>query len=190
MRKFSFLLANALFLNYVAQAQECVVSDLTTRVPIRDVTITVDSIIIRHTTWRGTCQLPDSFHLASFVKKGYMKETLTQEEVRRDTVFLVPEEHQLDEVVVWGRHLINLDSLRSNIPQRDPLYKAPHQPLAFDLSKMLDFRHQRDMKQLEKMRKVFNTMDEQEQQRDPIMRAYEQTQAELAEKKAEQSKTK
>lgn len=185
MHRLAFFVICILLLYRSAHAQECVVSDLITRVPIRDVKVTVDSIVIGHTTWRGTCQLPRSFHTASFEKRGYMKETLTEAEVRRDTVFLVPAEHSIDEVTVWGHHVVNADSLRKNIPWKDHLYEPPHSRLEFNFAKMIDRRYRRDMKQLRKMRQLFREWDNGTAAEDPVMRAYKQTQAEKERNEAE-----
>lgn len=185
MYQSAFFMICILLLCRSVQAQDCVVSDLFTRIPIRDVKVTVDSVFIGNTTWRGTCSLPALFRRASFEKKGYMRETLTQEEVRRDTIFLIPEAHQIEEVTIWGRRMINADSLRKGIPWKDRLHVAPHSPLEFDFAKMLDRRYRRDMKQLENMRNLFKKWDEQEKQRDPVLRAYEQTQAEMGQQKKE-----
>ncbi|MCI6618549.1 MAG: hypothetical protein MSD82_06825, partial [Prevotella sp.] len=96
-----------------------------------------------------------------------------------------PEAHQIEEVTIWGRRMINADSLRKGIPWKDRLHAAPHSPLEFDFAKMLDRRYRRDMKQLENMRNLFKKWDEQEKQRDPVLRAYEQTQAEMGQQKKE-----
>ena len=93
------------------------------------------------TTWEGLIQLPDSFQTASFKKKGYAPEKLLREEVLRDTVFLFPAEHYLDEVVVVGKQMVDGRALLEKMPKRDILEKRPRAVLGgFDLGVMLDKR--------------------------------------------------
>ena len=89
------------------QAQKVLVCDGATRFPIRDVLVSVDGKNVGLTTWQGIINLPDSFQTASFKKKGYAPEKLFRSEVLRDTVFLFPAEHYLDEVVVIGKQVID-----------------------------------------------------------------------------------
>lgn len=157
-------------------AQQTLVCNGETRVPMRDVEVRVDSIFVGRTTWQGLITLPDAYRKATFSHKGFLTETLLHAEVARDTVFLFPNVHSLDEVVVWGEKMLNAKELRDNIPYLDPSKKRPTPILSFDLGDMLDKRKRHDIKTLKKTREVFRRMDEQE---DPIARAYYQTMAEM-----------
>ena len=98
----------------------------------------------------------------------------------RDTVFLFPAEHYLDEVVVIGKQVIDGRELLKKMPKRDILEKKPaHSLLEFDVGLMLDKRLRRDRKHVEKLREVFKKMDGLEDKEDPILKAYRQTQLEL-----------
>ncbi|MBF1619883.1 MAG: hypothetical protein HXO42_05225 [Prevotella sp.] len=162
------------------QAQKVLVCDGATHFPIRDVLVSVDGKNVGLTTWQGTINLPDSFQIATFKKKGYASEKLFRSEVLRDTVFLFPAEHYLDEVVVIGKQVVDGRELLKKMPKRDILEKKPaHSLQEFDLGLMLDKRLRRDRQHVEKLREVFKKMDGLEDKEDPILKAYRQTQQEL-----------
>ena len=162
------------------QAQKVLICDGATHFPIRDVLVSVDGKNVGLTTWQGIINLPDSFQTATFKKKGYAPEKLFRSEVLRDTVFLFPAEHYLDEVVVIGKQVVDGRELLKKMPKRDILEKKPaHSLLEFDVGLMLDKRLRRDRKHVEKLREVFKKMDGLEDKEDPILKAYRQTQQEL-----------
>lgn len=162
------------------QAQKVLVCDGATHFPIRDVLVSVDGKNVGLTTWQGTINLPDSFQIATFKKKGYAPEKLFRSEVLRDTVFLFPAEHYLDEVVVIGKQVVDGRELLKKMPKRDILEKKPaHSLQEFDLGLMLDKRLRRDRRHVEKLRDIFKKMDGLEDKEDPILKAYRQTQQEL-----------
>ena len=162
------------------QAQKVLICDGATHFPIRDVLVSVDGKNVGLTTWQGIINLPDSFQTATFKKKGYAPEKLFRSEVLRDTVFLFPAEHYLDEVVVIGKQVIDGRELLKKMPKRDILEKKPaHSLLEFDVGLMLDKRLRRDRKHVEKLREVFKKMDGLDDKEDPILKVYRQTQLEL-----------
>ena len=162
------------------QAQKVLVCDGATRFPIRDVLVSADGKNVGLTTWQGIINLPDSFQTATFKKKGYAPEKLLRDEVLRDTVFLFPAEHYLDEVVVIGKQVVDGRELLKKMPKRDILEKKPaHSLLEFDVGLMLDKRLRRDRQHVEKLREVFKKMDGLEDKEDPILKAYRLTQQEL-----------
>ena len=162
------------------QAQKVLVCDGATHFPIRDVLVSVDGKNVGLTTWQGIINLPDSFQTATFKKKGYAPEKLLRDEVLRDTVFLFPAEHYLDEVVVIGKQVVDGRELLKKMPKRDILEKKPaHSLQEFDFGLMLDKRLRRDRKHVEKLREVFKKMDGLDDKEDPILKAYRLTQQEL-----------
>ena len=162
------------------QAQKVLVCDGVTHFPIRDVLVSVDGKNVGLTTWQGIINLPDSFQTATFKKKGYAPEKLFRSEVLRDTVFLFPAEHYLDEVVVIGKQVVDGRVLLKKMPKRDILEKKPaHSLLEFDVGLMLDKRLRRDRQHVEKLREVFKKMDGLEDKEDPILKAYRLTQRDL-----------
>jgi len=162
------------------QAQEVLVCDGVSHFPIRDVSVIADGKNIGLTTWKGLITLPDSFQTASFKKKGYAPEKLFRSEVLRDTVFLFPAEHYLDEVVVIGKQVVDGRELLKKMPKRDILEKRPSGGLGgFDLGLILDKRYRRDRRHVRELREIFKKMDGLEDKEDPILKAYRQTQQEL-----------
>ena len=162
------------------QAQKVLVCDGATHFPIRDVLVSVDGKNVGLTTWQGIINLSDSFQTATFKKKGYAPEKLFRSEVLRDTVFLFPAEHYLDEVVVIGKQVVDGRELLKKMPKRDILEKKPaHSLQEFDFGLMLDKRLRRDRKHVEKLREVFKKMDGLDDKEDPILKAYRLTQREL-----------
>ena len=162
------------------QAQKVLVCDGATRFPIRDVLVRVDGKKMGLTTWQGIINLPDSFQTATFKKKGYAPEKLFRSEVLRDTVFLFPAEHYLDEVVVIGKQVVDGRELLKKMPKRDILEKKPaHSLQEFDFGLMLDKRYRRDRRHVRELREIFKKMDGLEDKEDPILKAYRQTQLEL-----------
>ena len=154
------------------QAQQCLVCDAITRVPIRDVEVHANGKFVGKTTYRGLISLPYNTKSATFYKRNYLKETLSAEEIRKDTVFLFPAEYSLGEVIIWGKHMQNIDSLKANRPYMPPDHDASHGFFEFDLAKMLDFRKKRDMKHLRQLKEAFRKIDAAE---DPIEKAYRET---------------
>ena len=162
------------------QAQKVLVCDGVTRFPIRDVLVSADGKNVGLTTWQGFINLPDSFQTATFKKKGYAPEKLLRDEVLRDTVFLFPTEHYLDEVVVIGKQVVDGRELLKKMPKRDILEKKPaHSLQEFDFGLMLDKRLRRDRKHVEKLREVFKKMDGLDDKEDPVLKAYRLTQQQL-----------
>ncbi|GAB6983287.1 hypothetical protein JCM15908A_16620 [Prevotella dentasini JCM 15908] len=157
------------------RAQQVLVCDGATRFPLRDVQTFIDNRLIGKTTYQGLIAIPDSFSTATFQRKGFLSEKLTREEVLRDTVFLYPAEHYLDEVIVYGRHIINGKKTLEKMPKRDILEEQPpHSMGEFDLGILLDKRFRRDKEHVEKLREIFRKMDGDDD--DPIMKAYRESQ--------------
>ena len=98
----------------------------------------------------------------------------------RDTVFLFPAAHYLDEVVVVGKQTVDGRGLLKKMPKRDILEKRPPSSLGgFDLGIMLDKRYRRDRRHVAQLREIFKKMDGLDDKEDPILKAYRQTQMEL-----------
>lgn len=173
------LSAVSLLLSLDTAPRTCLVCDLETRAPLRDVKVTVDSIPLGKTNYSGQIILPDSFKTAVFSKTGYHKETLLAEETRQDTVFLLPNSHRIDEITIWGKKRINMDEIRRNHPPADILRKERQSLSSFDFFSFFDFKGKKDKKQARKLREIFKRIDEEE---DPMEKAYKQSIAEKQKK--------
>lgn len=76
---------------FAAAAQNsCVVAAMDTRLPLRDVIVRGMSGQSDTTDWRGHFYRSVFTNGATFICKGYMTRTLTNEELKRDSVFLIP----------------------------------------------------------------------------------------------------
>lgn len=193
LRDFRFriplLSASLLLVATVASAQKLIVCDLESHVPLRDVIVYSDQNFRSKTDYRGICSVPATFRKLTFMKRGYNQETLTYEEVVADTVFLVPESHRLDVVTIYGKHMVNGDSLRKIIPYTDPLHerKVGFQggAFVFDFANIIDLKAKRDRKDRKKTLEAFRKMDEAQ---DPIERAYEETMREKVRQQQEKKR--
>lgn len=81
-----------------------VVIDAETHVPMRDVKIVVDSGgRDTLTNWDGTFSVTLPFRQLTISKRGYLTRKLNCDEVS-DTIFLLNNLTNIDEVVVWGKN--------------------------------------------------------------------------------------
>lgn len=102
MRKiYIILLCFFLCLEIMAQVRGVVV-DIETRVPVRDVTISLNTNKSTVTKWDGSFLIDNDFGSATFTRSGYLSRTMNKEEIR-DTVFLLPSGRTLAEVVVYAK---------------------------------------------------------------------------------------
>lgn len=91
-----------------------VVADMQSHLPLRGVTVRTSSTHCVVTDWRGHFHIDREHHGATFSCVGYMARTLSAEEMRRDTVWLMPLTTKLDGVVVYApkadlKHAVGLN---------------------------------------------------------------------------------
>ncbi len=166
--RLSLLMLCAVSLN--GKAQKILVCDAISSFPVRDVEVRVDGQLVGKTIYLGTITLPDTFKIVSFNTRGYLPESLKREEVLRDTVFLFPSEHSLNEVIVVGKRSLNADKLSRNMPKRD-LQDYGYLDASgggFDLATIFDKRLNRDREHVRQNREIFKKLDG----KDPIEQAY------------------
>lgn len=81
-----------------------IVADLLTRIPQRDVQIHLNTNKTVTTPWDGSYSISDTtFTSATVIKSGYLARNMNREEFS-DTIFLLPTERLLGEVVVIGHN--------------------------------------------------------------------------------------
>lgn len=109
------------------------------------------------------------FDSATVSKPGFLKTTIYLKNLP-DTVFLLPQSHQLREVEVWGENMPGIKGIQNDAHRQAEIggANAPS-GASFDLAKMLDKRGRRDSKHLREAHKIFGEMD----RKDPIVAAYE-----------------
>ena len=100
VRIFTLILCLICSFSSEVNAQKILICDAVTRFPIKDVEVKADRILVGRTSYLGEIILPKTFNVVSFRSNGYLLETLYQNEVPRDTMFLYPSENTLNEVVV------------------------------------------------------------------------------------------
>ena len=79
-----------------------VVVSLGTKVPQRDIKVRVDNGPEFMTPWHGWIEVPDSFRRIDFSHPRFQHRYVLANELRGDTIFLIPSLHSIDEVVVYG----------------------------------------------------------------------------------------
>ena len=100
MRK--LLILSLLAVSACAEAQQFVVADMESRVPIRDVYIHTNDNQNTQSKWDGTFSLNEGFSRINFSHLNYEKRYVLKPELKGDTIFLMPRMNALREVVVYG----------------------------------------------------------------------------------------
>lgn len=114
-----------------------IVADLLTRIPQRDVQIHLNTNKTVTTPWDGSYSISDTtFTSATVVKSGYLARNMNREEFS-DTIFLLPTERLLGEVVVIGHKRNSGMSLSLN--SVDAALIAAGQNLSFNPLGLLAF---------------------------------------------------
>ena len=86
----------------VLAQRKMIVVDAETKVPVRDVQVfTPEGKDIR-TAWDGTFEVPDSFSRLHFRHPHFQQRYLLPSELHSDTVWLLPVQNALGEVIIWG----------------------------------------------------------------------------------------
>ncbi|MDE5987303.1 MAG: hypothetical protein K2H16_08535 [Prevotella sp.] len=89
-------------LAYTGATMHGVIADQLTRVPQRDVCISLSNGKSVHTSWDGRYTINDTiFTTASITKRGFLTRHLRRDEFT-DTLFLLPASRTIAEVTVWG----------------------------------------------------------------------------------------
>lgn len=161
-----------------------VVADMETRVPIRDVVVTTGSGYKDTTNYRGVCYIPVQFDTLTIAKPNYLTERLLPKETK-DSTYLIPNSKRLSEVTVWGKQEYNGKMQGIDRAIQEGAANAPGGIVSFDLARLLDKRYRKDMKNLKKTRKIFQQMDQYDE--DPIVNAYLKT---MEEKRLEEERKK
>lgn len=84
------------------EAQQFVVADMESRVPIRDVLIHTNDNQDTKSNWDGTFSLKEGFSKILFSHLNYEKRYVLISELKGDTIWLMPRMNALREVVIYG----------------------------------------------------------------------------------------
>lgn len=154
-----------------AMAQKtCVIADAETHVPIRDALVHTDNGVWARTDYRGYFTIKYPFDSAEVSKKGYLSTTVYLETLP-DSVFLLPEAHQLSTVEVWGKANESINRMTERIQEEVAEQPEAVTGIGFDLLGLFDRRSRRDRKHLKKAKELLRQMDGQG---DPVIEEYEQ----------------
>lgn len=114
------LLGSLVVVTLNASAQTFVVTDLDSRIPIRDVKVYTDDN--QHTTsnWDGTFSLKEGFCRINLSHPKYLSRYVLTSELKGDTIYLLPSMNTLDEVVIYGhnRFADRMDKMFKPSPQQ------------------------------------------------------------------------
>ena len=96
------LIGSLLAVSLSAGAQQFVVTNLESRVPIRDVLVYTDDHQQTKSNWDGTFSLKEGFGRINFSHPKYLERYVLKTELKSDTIYLLPSMNTLDEVVIYG----------------------------------------------------------------------------------------
>ena len=171
MKKAVLMIVVACWFAVMAQAQKtCVIASFEDHIPLREALIHTNNNHWARTDYRGYWTMKYQFDSATVSKPGYVKTTIYLKNLP-DTVFLLPQSHQLGAVEVWGENMPGIKGIQKDAKRQAEIggAEAPQGIASFDFAKMLDRRGRRDNKHLKQARKIFGEMDN----KDPIVEAYE-----------------
>ena len=104
--------------------RKLVVASLESKAPQRDIKVRVDNGDEIVTPWNGEIEVPDSFKRITLSHPKFQHRYVLHDELKNDTIYLIPTLHAIDEVVVYGtdrskQMMTNI--MRPAIPKEVPL---------------------------------------------------------------------
>ena len=154
------LLCSIVSIEMLAQ-RRVVVVDMDTNVPIRDVSVKIDSQKVVQTDYLGRIDVPVVFDSIAFSHVRYEHERLTMAELT-DTMFLLPKEHMLPEVKITELNPKTKAVITGWVMAgaMEGAALAPRGVASFDFADLIDRRGRRDRKHLERAKKILKEWDE------------------------------
>lgn len=152
-----FLIVTFIILSLSSYAQRrIVVVDLETHIPVEGVTVKVDTFPSVTTNRYGVAYIEQQFDSISFSHLRYLSDKITIEEMK-DTMFLVPKNLLLPDVVVTGINPELKNAMKKNHERMlsQPTFKG----LTFDFANIIDRRSRRDRKHYKKAKKILEEWD-------------------------------
>lgn len=145
---------------YVSAQRKIVVVDMETHLPVADVSVKTDSARAVMTDRNGVASISERFDSISFSHMRYLSDKVTFEEMK-DTMFLVPKNLMLPDVVITGLNPDLKKALKKNherIMEQSTL-QLKSNGLTFDFANMIDRRARRDRKHYKKAKKILREWD-------------------------------
>lgn len=163
------------------------VCDIETKKPLPKTRLWTDKGYNDSTNYMGKCIIPLDIDTLSVSKAGYIPTKIPMADLT-DTIMLIPNAHALGEVTVYGQDKARV--LNENIKKwmrQDPTEAALHRPANGNLFALAAWLVDKGYHLLFPKHKKEVAVEEQE---DPILKAYRETQEELAREKAEKERGK
>lgn len=172
MKRILFLLVALASCFSLAMAQKtCVIASAEDHVPIREALIHTDNNHWARTDYRGYWNMKYQFDSATVSKTGYVKTTIYLKNLP-DTVFLLPESHQISTVEVWGKNGEHIQKMEESIQKNVDEQPRSSAGFSFDALGWMDKQGKRDRKHMKQAQEIFKKLDEKDR-KDPIIAAYE-----------------
>lgn len=141
---------------YVSAQRKIVVVDMETHLPVADVSVKTDSARAVMTDRNGVASISERFDSISFSHMRYLSDKVTFEEMK-DTMYLVPQNLMLPDVVVTG---VNPDLKKAMKKNYERMLEQPTvKGLTFDFANIIDRRGRRDRKHLKKAKEILREWD-------------------------------
>lgn len=141
---------------YVSAQRKIVVVDMETHLPVADVSVKTDSARAVMTDRNGVASISERFDSISFSHMRYLSDKVTFEEMK-DTMYLVPKNLMLPDVVVTG---VNPDLKKAMKKNYERMLEQPTvKGLTFDFANIIDRRGRRDRKHLKKAKEILREWD-------------------------------
>lgn len=141
---------------YVSAQRKIVVVDMETHLPVADVSVKTDSARAVMTDRNGVASISERFDSISFSHMRYLSDKVTFEEMK-DTMYLVPKNLMLPDVVITG---VNPDLKKAMKKNYERMLEQPTvKGLTFDFANIIDRRGRRDRKHYKKAKEILREWD-------------------------------
>ena len=148
-----------LFFCMAVRAQShCVIVDKETGTPIRNVNIHADNGKTMVTDYRGIVEIEGDFKSATISHASYLTRYVKHNELR-DTIWLLPRENRLSEVVVWGNKQQQIQALVKSATADLASYAPPRSGVSFDFAELIR-KKPLSRKARKKNKQLLNNWDE------------------------------
>jgi hypothetical protein len=113
----------------------CVIADMETRVPIRNVKVFTNRGDVFVTDYTGQLNIGKSFESATISHVSYL-ETKVNREAMKDTLYLLPKENDLSTLYVWGKDRQMIKALVASATSNLSAFAPPKGVASFDFFEM------------------------------------------------------
>ena len=110
-----------------AGAQRLIVANMESHAPVRDIKIYTDDQQETRSAWDGSFTLHDGYSRITFVHPNFLKRYVLKSELKKDTIYLIPNTNTLQEVVIYGHRRFDnrMSEMMKPSPQQIERDKLP-----------------------------------------------------------------